>query len=125
MKEWIDFKKSFTREQEDALWQYFIDHSQVAKTGYIHVQFFVKDLDDFWKRLYARFTGDFARYDKLEKLHTQETQSYHYMRWQAKVNQEVATEIENGKSLYKKFLLFLYRKTRNAIFPKAPFSNKR
>ncbi len=67
MNDWTDFKKSFTSEQESALWQYFIDHSRIQPNGYVGILFYVKDMDDFWQRLYARYTGDFARYDVIKK----------------------------------------------------------
>jgi hypothetical protein len=67
MNEWKDFKKSFTQRQEDSFWQYFIDHSTVEANGYYKILFHVKDIDDFWRRLYARYTGEFKRYDKLER----------------------------------------------------------
>lgn len=69
MADWITFKRSFSKEQEDGIWQYIIDHSKVQPNGYLGIQFYVKDLDDFWRRVYARARGDFARYDKLEKEH--------------------------------------------------------
>lgn len=65
--EWFDFKKTFTKEQEDAIWQYFIDHSAVQPNGNFRIYFHVKDVDDFWYRVFGRYTGDFVRYGERER----------------------------------------------------------
>lgn len=65
-EEWYHFKKTFTQEQEDVLWQYFIDHSKIQPNGYLGIMFYIKDIDDFWRRLFARKNG-FARYEKVDK----------------------------------------------------------
>lgn len=116
MKNWIEFKKSFTKEQEDAIWQYFLDHSKIERSGYWNIQFYARNVDDFWKRLFARYTGDFQRYDKLNKEHTQAIQSYHYMQWQAKRHHEIVGEIGLGNNYLKKLALFIYRRLRNYLF---------
>jgi hypothetical protein len=71
--EWFDFKKQFTEDQEIALWQYFIDHSNIEPNGYHRIGFHVKDMDDFWKRVFARYSGDFKRYEILRKEYKAET----------------------------------------------------
>ncbi len=64
---WIYFKNTFNTDQKGAIWQYFIDHSVIQPNGYYGIMFYIKDLDDFWKRVYDRYTGDFKRYDISEK----------------------------------------------------------
>lgn len=65
--DWIKFKKTFTQAQEDALWQYLIDHSMVQPNGYLGIQIYVKDIDDFWRRVCARANGDFKRYNVQDR----------------------------------------------------------
>lgn len=64
---WVDFKRTFTQEQEDALWQYLMDHSRVEVNGYYGVQLYFRDKDDFWNRVHSRATGEFIRYDVEKK----------------------------------------------------------
>lgn len=67
LKDWIEFKRSFTQAQEDALWQYCMDHSMLQPNGYWGIQFYVRDVDDLWRRVYARYSGDYHRYEVEEK----------------------------------------------------------
>lgn len=121
MNGWIDFKKSFTQKQEDALWQYFIDHSRVMSTGYLGVLFYVKNVDDFWRRVFARANGDFQRYEKEDK----ETRQLKYIKLirELRAHRERAehisrrcNHIDSEGSLYEKLVLFLYRRTRKHLF---------
>lgn len=114
--DWVAFKKSFTNEQGEALYQYFVDHSRVQKNGYLGVQFYIRDMDDFWRRLFARFNGDFKRYDKLEKSHKQEMTGWYIMKKKADRHHKIVSEIEAGKNKRKKLALWLYRKMRNYLF---------
>ena len=67
MTHWYDYKKEYTAEQERDLWQYFMDHSKMQPNGYWQILFYVKDVNDFWRRLHYRHTGEFKRYDIVEK----------------------------------------------------------
>ncbi len=116
MKDWIDFKKSFTQKQEDALWQYFIDHSQIQSNGFYGIMFYIRDIDDFWKRLFARYNGDYARYDKLEKQHRNEMLFVHITHKKADRNGKISSKIDEGNNLYKKMILWIYRKSRDYLF---------
>lgn len=122
--DWIAFKKSFTKEQEEGLWQYFIDHSQVQPNGYLGVQFYVEDVNDFWKRVYARVSGDFKRYEAQDKVTRQAKYRMHYndflelqiVRRKGEKISDVCEEIDGGRNPWRKFLLWLYRHTREHLF---------
>jgi len=118
MKDWIEFKKSFSQEQEDALWQYFIDHSKIQKNGYYGIQFYVRDIDDFWRRLFARFTGEFRRYDKLEKAHKNAMIEYWMYQKRANALGKVCEKIDKTGSMRDKIMLFAYRKAREYLLKK-------
>ncbi len=118
MDNWQDFKKSFTQKQEDAIWQYIIDHSQVQKNGYLGIQLYVRDIDDFWKRIYARYTGDFQRYDKLEKQKLQDDRFIHVYKKIANKNGQRAEHIDRNGSWIEKAVLWIHRKSRDYIFGK-------
>lgn len=118
MSDWTHFKKTFTQKQEDALWQYLIDHSKVQPNGYFGIMFYVKDVDDFWRRVYARYTGDFKRYDKLEKQHTQNQIAFNIMRSRAHRMSKRVDEIRNTGSLTEKLALKIYQRLRDFLFKK-------
>lgn len=114
----IEFKETFTREQQEALWQYFIDHSQIQKNGFYGIQFYIRDENDFYKRLLARYNGDFLRYTKLEKQHIVDSQTCVVAMSIARRNDKISRKIENGSNYINKFLLFLNRKIRRYLFGK-------
>lgn len=118
MSDWTQFKKSFTQEQEDALWQYFIDHSRLQKNGYLGIMFYITDIDDFWRRVYARYTGDFQRYDKLEKREKQLNVACSIMLADARKKSEVVNRIMKNGTIKERALLWLYQKTRDSLFKK-------
>ena len=118
--EWMDFKKSFTQAQEDALWQYFIDHSQVQGNGYLGVMFYVRDVNDFWKRVHARANGDFHRYEKIDKETVQLSRDkimreLRHCRWRSKQISDVCFTIDEHGSVVDKVVLGLYRWTRRYL----------
>lgn len=102
MPKWIEFKKTFTQKQEDALWQYFIDHSQVQRNGYYMILFFVRGVDDFWKRVSSRANGDYKRYSIQEKEFRLERKMNSWARLRFKIS-------ANGNWL-DKFLSWLNQK---------------
>lgn len=106
---WVDFKRSFTQEQEDALWAYFIDHSNSTKNGYKAISFKIKSRDDFWRRVFARHNGDFQRYDTLER----ETKLNNYAG--DRLNKRLAW-IEHNGSRWQKFLRWIEIKARKEIY---------
>lgn len=107
MKEWIEFKRTFTQAQEDALWQYFIDHSVVQDNGYLGIMFYVRDVNDFWRRVHARHTGDFQRYSKLQKQFTQNKKESEM----SKIRQ-----LKRTKSVTKRIAYWLYTKLYDYLF---------
>lgn len=112
MKEdWTDFKKTFTQDQEDAIWQFLIDHSQVQKNGYLGIQLYVRDVDDLWKRIYARKTGNFKRYEAQDKMTRQRE------RW-ARDKLVQIKEIQNRGSFWMKTLLRLNGYLNKILFKK-------
>lgn len=116
MNDWQEFKKSFTQKQEDAIWQYLIDHSRIQKNGYYGIQFYVRDMDDLWRRLFARYTGDFQRYDKLEKEHNQQLQSYWFQKRLTEKNDKIVRKIIDSGSWIERLRFTLYKKLKKQIF---------
>ncbi len=116
MNDWTQFKKSFTKEQEDAIWQYLIDHSKVQRNGYLGIQIYVRELDDFWRRVFARYNGDFKRYEKLEKAHTQTLTAMYIMQKDAIRKSKIVGRILKSGSVIEKLALFFYRKSRDYLF---------
>ncbi len=112
----FEFKHTFTVEQQEALWQYFIDHSKIQKNAYYGIMFYVKDRDDFFERVFARFSGDFKRYDKLEKAEKMATINYHVMTQISRKNSDISQRIDKSGTLVEKLLLWLHRKTRQQLF---------
>ena len=115
-KQWTKFKMSFTEEQREAIWQYVIDHSQIQPNGYHGIQFYIRNQDDLWERLHARYTGQFNRYDKLEKQNQSDRQALVYANKMGYKNDKIAKEIKASGNLYKKLILFIYRKSRDYLF---------
>lgn len=115
MDDWITFKKSFSQSQEDALWQYFIDHAQVQKNGYLGIQLYLRNVDDFWRRVHARYTGEFQRYDKLEKKKKQEMAEYKfYTNWRWRVYKTAKEWAING-TWRQKLIVWAYDKLAKII----------
>jgi len=105
---WYEFKRTFTQKQEDALWQYFMDHSKLQPNGYWGIMFYIQDVDDFWRRVHARYMGDFARYDVLEKEKMRNT------RMGKAMNRRVKW-IEKHGSWKQKLMVYLYRTSREYL----------
>ena len=61
------FSKKVDANVREAIWQWLIDHSKVEDTGFLNIRFYLKDQDDFWKRVHYRYTGQFERYNKIER----------------------------------------------------------
>lgn len=115
MSDWQNFKKSFTQKQEDAIWQYFIDHSKLELNGFWYIRFHVRDMDDFWKRLHARYTEAFRRYDKLEKAHQNEMLAVYMFKKSADKMGRKCEAIDKSKDYPAKIILWLYRKSREYV----------
>lgn len=107
---------SFTEDQREAIWQYVIDHSQIQPNGYHGIQFYIRNQDDFWERVHARYTGQFSRYDKLEKQNLADIATLRYAEKIGRNVEKKIKEIEASRNLLNKLFLFLYRKTRNYLF---------
>lgn len=105
--DWITLKKTFTQAQEDALWQYFIDHSKIQPNGYLGILFYVKDVDDFWRRLFYRYSGEYTRYDIEEKTRNQESQIARFLKAKHKIEDSVLNRILFA--VYKKLHTRLFR----------------
>lgn len=116
MNDWTEFKKSFTQEQEDAIWQWMIDHSKINKFGFFIINLSVKNVNDMWKRIFARYNGDFKRYEILEKQEKQQSVNLLITQKRMKHIADVSFSIDNGKNYYRKFLLWIHRKTRKLLF---------
>jgi len=115
-RDWTEFRKTFTKEQEKAIWQYFIDHSTIERNAYWKITFHVRNVDDFWRRVYSRFTGHFHRYEILEKTHLQENKYWFVHKEEEFRRHQTALAIDKGRDYYKKLQLYLYRKLNKKIF---------
>lgn len=111
-----NFKHLFTQEQRDSLWQYFIDHSKIQRNGYYGIIFYIQDEDDFYKRLYARYSGNYQRYDKLEKMFTRDNSTLNVVKNIARKNTQRINQIKNSRNYWLKALLFIQKKLKAYIF---------
>ena len=71
---------------KQALYQFLIDHSRLQPDGYFRVLFYFKTAEELNKRIDARASGKFKRYNIEEKEHgsKQLQKEFSYMRWQKK-----------------------------------------
>lgn len=113
---WLEFKETFSKEQQDALWQYFLDHARLQKNGYFLIFFYIKNSDDFFRRLHFRYTKEYIRYDRAEREKEQATGDFWRMKNYSDNIFEKTEQIEQGKNIYKKFLLFVNKKIRKYLF---------
>jgi hypothetical protein len=113
---WAKFRDSFTQEQQDALWQYFLDHARLQKNGYFLIFFYIKNIDDFFRRLHFRYNKEYIRYDRAEREKEQATGDFFHMKNHSDNVSEKTQQIEQGKNIYKKFLLFVNKKIRKYLF---------
>jgi len=113
---WI--KNSLSEDVRKALWQYFIDHSKIQRNGYMGILFYIQDEDDFWRRVEYRYTGDFVRYDAAEIEAEAERKSYEIImfREMARRNSDICKAIDSGENVWKRVILWLYRKSRKYLF---------
>jgi len=116
LNSWRDFSETFTEDQRKALWQYLIDHSRIQNNGYLGIMFYVKDMDDFWRRVYARYNGDFKRYDILEKGDRMAKTSFAVQQKIATKRSKIIGQIIKNGSFSKKIAFFFYRKLKKYIF---------
>ena len=116
MKPHQEFRKSFTAKQEEAIWQYFMDHANVENNGYFRVMFHVKNTDDFFRRLYARYNGDFKRYNIFEKEYEADKKAFaRYIKRSSNFGQ-FERQIKDGWNIKNKIILYLYTKTKHYLF---------
>lgn len=113
MNDWKEFKKTFTQKQEDAIWQYMIDHSTVEKNGYYRIFFHVKNVDDLWRRMFARFSGDFKRYEKAEKEYQATVYANKLIEKSDRHLCQVVNKFDKGNNLWDKIVLKVYRLSRD------------
>ena len=120
MDEWVKFKKSFTQEQENAIWQYFIDHSRIESSTFMRITFGIRDVNDFWKRVHARYAGNYSRYNKLEKAQKQQKLAHAFNTLLSNYYTDLTSHIENHGTWYQKTILWLHQKTRTIVFGERP-----
>ncbi len=114
--QWQDFKKTFTEKQEEAIWQYFLDHSRIQPNGFWGIMFYIRDIDDFWQRVYSRYSGNFQRYDKLNKEHTQQLQACFVAYGLHNKKDRLIKQINESGSVWQRTLLYVNKKTNKALF---------
>lgn len=83
-----------------------IDHSQIQPNGYFGILFYVKNVDDFWKRLFYRYSGEYIRYDIEEKTRNQDSQIARFLKAKHK--------IEDSK--LNRLLFIVYKKLHAHLF---------
>ncbi len=111
-----EFRKSFTKKQDDAIWQYLMDHSEIQKNGYWKIYFYIRDRSDFWRRVWARYNKDFERYDLMEKERVQISKQLKLEKRALKTQSEEISRIETSGTFKEKLLLSIYRFTYRKIF---------
>lgn len=57
------FKNSMTAHMREAIWSYMTDHMSLAQDGSRKAYMIFRDEDDFWRRVYARYSGKFSKRD--------------------------------------------------------------
>lgn len=104
---------------KEAIWQYFLDHSQLQKNGYWGIMFYTKGERDFWQRVQARYLGEFKRYDAEEKNAKQrarfdalDRQKREALDWHKKV-----LKAKDG-NLLDRSILRIYKRAREYILNK-------
>lgn len=116
----IQFDHDCSPKAKEAIWQYCLDHSKLQKNGYWGIMFYVKDEEDLWRRVVARHSGEFQRYNKLEKQSMQDTfwSELYYFRKKSAKNSLISNRIDKSGSWWEKFLLYVNRKIRTYLFEK-------
>jgi hypothetical protein len=124
MTDWVDFKRSFSTEQENAIWQYLIDHSNIQPNGDWSIQFYVHDIDDFWKRVCSGANGTCRRYEQKDKKTKQLNrealmQELHMFRAVARKHTVIVDRITLQGSWKERLALRLHRLCRDYLFGNA------
>lgn len=116
MKDFHELYKRMDKDVRSALWQWLIDHSSVSdKTGTYNIHVRLEDEDDMWSRIYYRYTGQYERYNKLEREINKRFTTYNVTQ---KITNDLAQKIckiDEGNDLKLKLILWIYRKTRDII----------
>jgi len=90
------------------VWQYIIDHKLIQPNGYIKITLFVRDKNDFFRRVSARENGEFKRYD-VEKTESGRGKiQKNYDELNARRSRHKGAK--EGKNVFKKILAILYQK---------------
>ena len=50
------------------VWQYLLDHTRVTANGYLHIVLYMKDANDFYKRVKSRIRGYSRKEDTDEQM---------------------------------------------------------
>lgn len=120
-KEWSIYKliqDGFTRELaikvyerekhwRDSLWQYMIDHHHMQPNGYYSFLIYSKGRQDFFRRLEARESDEFARYEVRKVSKRFKRARYVYSRL---ANITSIHEKAKNSGLLKRVIAILYEK---------------
>lgn len=110
------------QELKRAVWQFLIDHSTTMADGAFRITFYVKNYDHLWKRVKARQTGAFKRYDLEEKEAVALSREKIYQaHWVAqKINAQRSKRLQEAKNghLVDRLIAWLYGRTRDYLFGK-------
>lgn len=106
------------------VWQFMLDHSNGKQNGKLKVVFYVKDKEEFERRVKYRLQG-FERYSEEEKnIEAQKKLDEFYLYKKAYENFRrieerkcgIIGQIDNNGKFIKRLLLYIYRKLDNYLF---------
>ncbi len=107
------------RKGDDAVWQYILDHANPSPSGHMRVSFFLKDRNEWDRRINARRNGVYRRSEfDMEKdwksFENAHTAFVVHRNMQAEFNRRVSS-IDNNGSVIEKGKLWLFRKLRKHL----------
>ena len=119
--DWAIWANEFTKDQEEAIWQFFIDHGHIEKSGIYTVRFPIRDMNDFFRRVFSRKTGDYKKYKREERemrMEKVKIQYQEYLNW-VKKNELRSVEVQKIKSsnnIAKRVALMVLEKINEVLF---------
>jgi hypothetical protein len=99
----------------EGVWQYMIDHSHILRDGRYRIIITTSGAANFWKRVDARIRGDYKRYNLEETDNEKQTLSFKIMKRKMDAFGKICSDVDKGNDYRKKFLLWLYRYTRDKL----------
>lgn len=108
-------KNGHKKNEDDAIWQYFMDHAYPKGVGYI-ITFPIKDRWQWRDRIYARMNGVWRNEERTleEKMQRQMTEYKNTKYYLDNMNRTSSHILTKG-SLYEKIVLWVYQKARKEV----------